>query len=109
MLFGQLLENFVAIELTKQLTFSEVQARLYRYHTTSGQEIDFILEGPGGKIVAIEVKATSKTTSKDFRHLEALAKDLGDQFQHGFVIYQGKEMMPFGNKLHTLPLTMLWQ
>jgi len=108
-LWGQVIENFVAIELTKQLTFSNLRARLYHYRTTSGQEVDFLLEGPEGKIVAIEVKANSKATVKDFRHLETLQKDLGDTFQRGFVIYQGKDIVPFGKNLFAIPLEALWQ
>ena len=59
MLFGSILETFVAIELSKQLSFSNVRTKLYHYRTSSGQEVDFILEGPEKKICAIEVKATS--------------------------------------------------
>lgn len=109
MLWGQMLENFVAVELSKQLTFSALRARLYHYRTNAGQEIDFLLEGPQGKIVAVEVKATSKASAKDFRHLETLKKDLGDTFQLGFVIYQGKNIVPFGDDLFAIPLEALWQ
>ena len=108
-LFGKLLENFVAVELTKQLTFSSIRARLYHYRTSTGQEVDFLLEGPQGMIVGIEIKSTSKVSAKDFRHLETLKNDLGDQFQRGFVLYQGTDVVPFGDKLIAAPLNVLWQ
>lgn len=106
-LFGQLLENFVAIELNKQITFSNKRVRLYHYRTNTGQEIDFLLEGSEG-VVAIEVKANSSVSPKDFRHIESLQKDLGDRFHRGFVIYQGSDIVPFGERLFSLPLDALW-
>ena len=108
-LWGQILENFVAIEINKQLTFSDVKARIFHYRTSSGQEVDFLLEGPDGKIVAIEVKAASKVSTKDFRHIETLQIDIPDKFHLGFVIYQGKDIVPFGNNLFAIPMSCLWQ
>ncbi len=108
-LWGQILENFVAIELSKQLTFSDVRAKLYHYRTIAGQEIDFLLEGPNGKIVAIEVKATSKASKKDFRHIETFKADIGDKFHMGFVVYQGKDIVPFGDNVFAIPMNSLWQ
>jgi len=107
-LFGQVLENFVAIELSKQLTFSEVNARLYHYRTSSGQEVDFVLEGSQSHIVGIEVKAKSKVSNRDFQQLEALRNELGKKFQCGFVLYQGVDILPFGEKLWAVPLSALW-
>jgi uncharacterized protein len=106
---GRVLENFVAIELEKQRTFSQMQTRLYHYRTNIGQEIDFLLEGPQNHIVGIEVKANSKVTHKDFAHLESLKEDLGAQFQRGFVLYQGTDIAPFGERMWALPLSVLWQ
>lgn len=108
MLFGKVLENFVAIELAKQLTFSTQHTALYYYRTSSGQEIDFILEGTQNHIVAIEVKGKTKVTADDFRHLEAIKDDLGKKFHRGFVLYQGSNILPFGEDMWALPLAMLW-
>jgi hypothetical protein len=52
---------------------------------------------------------TPRTASaKDFRHLGALKKDLGDRFYRGFVMTQGTEIVPFGDKLFAIPLAALW-
>ncbi len=107
-IWGQVLENFVAVELSKQLTFSNIRAHLYHYRTNAGQEIDFLLEGPQGKIIGLEVKATSKVSSRDFRHLETLKQDIGNKFQRGFVIYRGKDIVPFGPDMFAIPLEALW-
>ncbi len=107
-LFGQILETFVAIELTKQLTFSAIEANLYHFRTAAGQEIDFILEGPDQKIVAVEVKTKSKVSLRDFQHLETLKQELGENFHQGFVVYQGTDVLPFGKDMWAIPFSKLW-
>lgn len=54
-----MLETFVAIELTKQLTCSETAANLYHFH-------------------------------------------------QGFVVYQGRDVLPFGENMWAIPFTKLW-
>ena len=108
MLFGQVLENFVAIELTKQLTYSDIHARLYHYRTASGQEVDFILEGIQNHIVGIEVKARSQVSPKDFQHLETLKQEIGEKFRRGFVFYSGTDIVPFGENMWAIPFSALW-
>ena len=76
---------------------------------STGQEIDFILEGPNSNIVAVEVKAASRATDKDFRHIIALRDALGAQFHCGFVVYQGHDIVPFGKDLFAIPMQSLWQ
>lgn len=53
---GKIIENFVAIELLKQISWASRKTNLYHYRTVSGLEIDFILERMDGTKVAIEVK-----------------------------------------------------
>lgn len=65
-LFGQILESYVAIELSKQITFSKNNVKLFHFRTSNGQEVDFVLEGPDSKIVGIEVKAKEVVDRKDF-------------------------------------------
>lgn len=108
-LFGHILESFVAIELAKQITFSKTRCTLYHYRTASKQEIDFILEGPQNDVVGIEVKANSKVNALDFKHLEALSNDLGKKFRHGFVLYQGNDILSFGKGMWALPIAVLWR
>lgn len=103
-----MLETFVAIELTKQLTFSETAANLYHYRTAAGQEIDFILEDPNQKTICIEVKAKSKVTLRDFKHIETLQLELGDTFHQGFVVYQGNDVLSFGKNMWAIPFAKLW-
>lgn len=104
---GQLIENFVAIELNKQITFSHVRAQLYHYRSASQQEVDFIIEGPGQCVVGIEVKAKNKAEQNDFRHLMSLQAELNNKFHAGFVVYMGSDVVPFGKNCWAVPLAAL--
>lgn len=42
--FGKLLEGFVAAELLKQRTWSDVEFDVHHYRTSDGEEVDLIIE-----------------------------------------------------------------
>ena len=105
---GKIIENFVAIELSKQIAFATVSANLYHYRTSSQQEVDFLLESSAGEIIGIEVKSTSKISSKDFRNLQTLKSEIGSRFKYGFVVHSGNNAIHFGSCLYSLPLAALW-
>lgn len=106
--FGPLLENFVAMEIRKQLAWSERQPRMYHFRTTTDQEVDLLLEDARGRVVGIEVKASASVGAREFRHLAFLAEQLGDRFVRGVVLYTGAEALSFGPRLDALPIGALW-
>ncbi len=108
-LLGSVLENFVAQELTRLASWSEVRPRLFHYRTHAGQEADVILEDGSGTVVGVEVKARTTVRARDFRTLRALAESLGDRFRRGVVLYAGSTALPFGERLHALPVSWLWR
>ena len=107
-LLGQILENFVVQELRKQSTWSEKQIRLYHFRTTSGAEVDIVLEDSRGNVVGIEIKNSGTVRAHDFKGLEALAEDAGEQFIRGIVFYTGDAVVPFGKNLFALPMSGVW-
>jgi len=108
-MFGHLLENFVAMELIKQLGWAMTRARPYHFRTESGQEVDLVLENAAGRIVGIEVKAAASLDAHDLRGLKALADLSGERFLRGIVLYLGKDVVPFGKNLHALPVQSVWR
>ncbi len=108
-LVGPLLENFVVMELRKQLTWSEIQPQMFHWRTQTGQEVDILLEDARGRIVGIEVKASATVGSQDFKGLKTLAEATGDRFLRGIVLYTGRESIPYGSSLHALPVDALWR
>jgi predicted AAA+ superfamily ATPase len=105
---GALLETFAGMELMKQLGWSEVRATLHWFRTHSGREVDFVLERDDGRLVGLEVKATTSLADSDFNGLRALAEAAGRQFHRGLLLYTGRESLAFGNNLSAAPLTALW-
>ena len=46
---GHLLENFVAMELIKQMGWAKTRVKPFHFRTESGQEVDLVLEDAGGE------------------------------------------------------------
>jgi len=88
------------MELRKQSTWSSVQPEIFYWRTASGQEVDLVLEDRSGRLVGIEVKASSTLSSNDVRGLQALASAAGRKWVRGVVLYTGTEVIPFANNLH---------
>ena len=107
-LLGRVLENFVAMEVVKQLSWSERRCRLFHFRTEGGAEVDLVIEARDGRLVGVEVKSTATLRSQHFNGLKALAEQAGDRFAHGVAVYLGTEVVPFGPNLHGLPLGQVW-
>ena len=107
-LFGHILENFAAMELIKQVGWSERRCKLFHFRTEGGAEVDLVLEDRAGRLVGIEVKCAASLQRRDFRGLETLAELSGRRFVRGVLLYTGAAVVPFGRKLHALPLSQLW-
>jgi predicted AAA+ superfamily ATPase len=106
---GPVLENFVVMELARQLTWSKERARLYHYRTKDKIEVDAVIETPDGRIVAVEVKAGATIRTEDLAGLRSLASHLGGKFVAGYVLYTGQQTLSYGGKIKALPMDALWQ
>lgn len=105
---GPLLEDFVVMELNKQISWSETQPQLFHFRTQAGQEVDLLLEYASGQIIGVEVKASATLGAGDFRGMKVMAESLGKRFIRGLLLYLGREVVPFGANLHALPIGSLW-
>lgn len=105
---GALFENFVAGEITKQITWSGRDLGVYHFRTAGGREVDIVLEDKDGSLAGIEVKLGSGPTAKDFSGLEHLRDRLGSRFRAGVVLNTGPDTLPFGDRLWASPVSALW-
>jgi uncharacterized protein len=106
---GALLETFVVTELLKDLGWAQTRARLYHFRSTNGRrEVDIVLEDQRGRVVGIEVRATSTPRRSDFEGLRSLQELAGDRFLRGVVLHLGDAALPFGERLAAAPLSSLW-
>ena len=106
---GPLLEGFVAMEIARQLTWSQQRAEMYHYRTKDKVEVDIVLENRRGQVVAIDVKAASTVRAEDFRGLLHLADRTGSDLVAGIVLYTGQQTLPFGPHLRAIPISALWE
>ncbi len=106
---GPLFENFVALELAKQASWSGRELKLHHFRTAGGREVDLLIEDRDGAVVAIETKLGATPMEEDFRALVHLRDQLGDRFCAGIVIGTGTETLPFGDRLWAAPASALWQ
>ena len=106
---GALTENFAALEILKQASWSLTRPRLFHYRTAAGHEVDLVLENRAGQVVGVEVKASSRVESSDFRGLRRLRGLLGERFLRGVVLHGGRDGASFGDGLVALPMESLWR
>jgi predicted AAA+ superfamily ATPase len=105
---GGLLDGFAAMELARQATWSATEAEIFHYRTKDQVEVDLVLEDRLGRVVGIEVKASSTVRGEDFRGLRHLAARIGDDFLQGIVLHTGPQTLSFGPKLLAMPLSAIW-
>lgn len=105
---GRLVETFVFGELRRQLTWSETEADLFHWQDRSGGEVDFVLEASDGRVVALEVKTGQTPRAEWFRWLTKMRDTVKDRFVVGAVLYAGRDVLPFGERLLAVPISALW-
>jgi len=108
-LAGSLLENFVAVELLKQIGWSAESPSLNHFRTHEGDEIDLVLERRDGSLVGIEVKASPTLESADFRGLRTLLLARPKKVVRGVVLYTGLRTIDHAPGLVALPMSALWK
>jgi len=106
---GPLFETFIGAELHKLLSWSPRRYELLHFRTQRGKETDFVIEAPDGRIVGIEVKASVTVKASDFDGLAELRELAGADFVRGIVLHAGRETLPFGDRLFSLPMSALWR
>jgi predicted AAA+ superfamily ATPase len=106
--FGRLFENFVTMELVKQASWHPKRPEVFHFRSQKGAEVDVVLE-VDGRIIGVEVKAAENLSGDDFRGLSILEDMVGRRFHRGIVLYTGKRILPFGQRLHAVPASALWK
>jgi predicted AAA+ superfamily ATPase len=103
---GQLLETFVYQELRKYADWQETPVNFYHFRNKDKVEVDIILE-QGTQLAGIEVKASATVRARDFKGLNKLKTACGNNFSAGVVFYDGERILPFGDKLFAVPISLL--
>lgn len=105
---GGLLEGFVLGELRRQQGWAEETLRISHFRDRAGAEVDLVLEALDGRIVGLEIKASSRVSAADGRWLAQLRDKLGKRFVGGLIMNTGPNAVPFGDRIAAVPIDVLW-
>jgi len=108
-LLGRLLETFVTSQLRAELEVTQARPRLYHLRQRQGRiEVDVIAELGGGRVIAIEVKATAAPRATDAKHLATVRDQLGPTFQAGVLFHTGPRTFQLSDRILAVPISALW-
>ncbi len=106
---GFLLENFVAMEIMKQITWFGQPLQLRHFSMHKGAEVDLVIQDDKKQIYGIEIKAKVSLQKDDFKGLNKLAEVSGNKFKKGILLYGGDKVLSgFGENIQAVPLPNLW-
>lgn len=105
-LLGNLFESLVALCI--RVYAQPNMARVSHLRTKNGDhEVDFIVEGEGQRVVAIEVKLSPDITDADVKHLHWLSGQLGPRMADMVVITTGTYAYRRKDGVAVVPLALL--
>jgi hypothetical protein len=70
--------------------------------------VDLLLEAPDGRVVGIEIKATSAPTRDMARHLSWLRDELGTTFVQGVLFHTGPRSFRLDDGITAMPICAIW-
>jgi predicted AAA+ superfamily ATPase len=86
---GAHLENIICTDLLAWREIDAARPAVMYWRTSSGDEVDFVIESQG-KLLAIEVKATSNPGYNDAKGLRTFLQEYGDDVLGGVLLYNGE-------------------
>jgi len=102
---GGLFENLILQQLQVAASLMSPQARIHYWRTTTGQEVDFVLEW-GRSLIAFECKLSPRPRFEDAKTLHLFLNDY-PECTCGAVIHTGTEIARLGERIIALPWTTL--
>lgn len=91
-MMGHLFEEYVGLELLRQLRYHAPRGRLHFWRDANGPEVDWVVE-KHGEYLPIEVKFTTKPTNSHATHLKLFLKEYPSK--KGYIICR----IPFRQKI----------
>lgn len=106
---GRLIDGFVVSQLRSELGVCQPGISVYHLRQAHGRrEVDLLLEAADGRVVALEIKASSAPTADMARHLVWLRDELGKIFVAGVVLHTGPRPFRIDERIYALPICALW-
>jgi predicted AAA+ superfamily ATPase len=103
---GPIMETAVLSEIVKTLTHRGIDPRVYFWRTSTGTEVDFLIE-TADKLVPVEVKLSATPRPAMASPIKTFIKDFGSKVLPGYVVHPGKTHLPLGPNVIALPFADL--
>ena len=68
-----------------------------------------MVEVGGGRLVALEFKASAAPVRRDARHLEWFRETEGERFAAGAILHTGPDVFSLGDRLLAIPISAIWE
>jgi uncharacterized protein len=108
-MLGRVLDTFVAAQLRPEVGIAAARPRLHYLRTKQGrQEVDFVAELAGQRLIGIEIKASAAPNKHDARHLIWLRDNSDAQFVAGVVMHTGPRAYEIDDRILAAPISVLW-
>ena len=105
-LLGALFESLVT--LSARVYAQACDAAVHHLRLQNGtHEIDLVIEGLDGRLLAIEIKLSSNVEDRDVRHLKWFAEQLGDAVADLVVVTTGREAYRRTDGIAVIPAALL--
>lgn len=102
---GALFESLVALHV--RVFAQAAEATVAHLRTKGGEhEIDFVVTGPTGRVVALEVKLAYAVQDSDVRHLHWLKEQIGPDLVDAAVITTGPDAYRRADGIAVVPLAL---
>ncbi|MBI5399596.1 ATP-binding protein [Candidatus Saganbacteria bacterium] len=89
--FGLLFEHFIILEIISHLQY-QAGTELFYWRTRQGEEVDLVIK-KGGRLIALEIKATAKPAINDFSGLAAFCRKYS--CQEAYLVCQAPRRQKF--------------
>ncbi len=105
-LFGMLFQSLVTLSV--RVYAQAAEARVCHLRTHGGEhEVDLIVQGPDGRVLALEVKLAATVNSSDIRHLQWLTDSIGPELADAAVVTTGTEAYRRRDGIAVIPAALL--
>lgn len=105
-MLGPLFESLVALSLRVYAQATETKVHHLRTRNAD-HEIDFVISGPGGRVVAIEVKVARTVDDSDVVHLRWLRNKIGGLLADAAIITTGPYAYRRSDGIAVIPASLL--
>jgi len=103
---GAIFETAVVGEILRRLSGRGERPHLYFWRTSTGVEVDLIVE-TAGKLLPIEIRMSGTPDRSMARNIVSFRKDFYGQSEKGVVVHPGDVVLPLGPDVVALPFADL--